>query len=167
MAKDGTIKAYSIEVLEVDKSIINDLIYKIAVEIVVELIKISALDLENKTKNEIKIMIAEIINRIFVINFSFTEYKYKDRISDVVDIISKELSNMILELPLLHIDFSIPIRYVISDVKYENGKIKISCRLLDIKEKKLKEISIVKKEYIVNTKDESFKLKKVTKKLNK
>lgn len=160
-------KGISIEVLEVDKSIINDLNYKIAVEIVVELRKISALDLENKTKNEIKIMIAEIINRTFVINFSFTEYKYKDRISDVVDIISKELSNMILELPLLHIDFSIPIRYAISDVKYENGKIKISCRLLDIKEKKLKEISIVKKEYIVNTKDESFKLKKVTKKLNK
>lgn len=158
-------KGISIEVLEVDKSIINDLNYKIAVEIVAELIKISALDLENKTKNEIKIMIEEIINRTFVINFSFIEYKYKDRISDVIDIISKELSNMILELPLLHIDFSIPIRYAISDVKYENGKIKISCRLLDIKEKKLKEISIVKKEYIVNTKDESIKLKKMTKKI--
>lgn len=159
MDKDDTIKAYSIEL---DRDLINNLICSVATGIVSEINKLDINDLLEKEVIEIKETLAEIINCVFVGNISFPDEDAEVGMNDMVKLLSNELSNTVLELPD---GFPFPVRFLISETIYVDRKLKMSCIMLDINDKDLKDMLLVKKEYKFNIKDQSLNLKKMTKKI--
>lgn len=160
MAKDGTIKAYSIEL---DRDLINNLICSVTTSIVSEINKLDINDLLEKEVIEIKETLAEIINCVFVGNVSFPNEDAEIGINDMVKLLSNELSKTVIELPD---GLPFPIRFLISETIYVDRKLKMSCIMLDIDDKDLKDMLLVKRDYSFNIKDQSLKLKKMTKKIN-
>lgn len=160
MSKDDTIKAYSIEL---DRDLINNLICSVTMSIVSEINKFDINDLLMKEIIEIKETLAEIINCTFIINISISGDTQEDRVDETIRLISDEFSCTVLELP---VGFPFPIRYLISEVVLEDNKLRLHCVMLDISDNDLKDISLLRKEYVISKKDKSFKLKKMTKKIN-
>lgn len=160
MFKDGAIKSYSVEL---DKNLINNLICSVTTGIVNEINKLNINDLLEKEVIEIKEALSEIINCVFVGNISFPDKDAEIGMNDMVKLLSKELSNTVIELPD---GFPFPVRFLISETIYVDRKLKMSCIMLDIEDKDLRDMLLVKREYAFNTKDQSLSLKKMTKKIN-
>ena len=160
MSKDNIIKAYA---SDIDRDFTRGLVYSVTMSIVSEINKFDINDLLMKETMEIKEALAEIINRTFIINISISGDTQEDRVDETIRLISDEFSCTVLELP---VGFPFPIRYLISEVVLEDNKLRLHCVMLDISDNDLKDISLLRKEYVINKKDKSFKLKKMTKKIN-
>lgn len=157
---NNTIKAYA---SNIDRDFTNSLIYSVTMSIVNEINKFDINDLLMKERIEIKETLAEIINCTFIINISISGDTQEDRVGETIRLISDEFSCTALELP---VGFPFPIRYLISEVVLEDNKLRLHCVMLDISDNDLKDISLIKKEYVIGKKDKSFKIKKMTKKIN-
>lgn len=157
---ENSIKSYSVEL---DRDLINNLICSVTTGIINEINKLDINDLLEKEVVEIKETLAEIINCVFVGNISFPDEDAEIGMSDMVKLLSNELSSTVIEIPD---GFPFPVRFLISDTIYLDKKLKMSCVMLDIDDKDLKDMLLIKREYTFNVKDQSLKLDKVTKKIN-
>lgn len=158
--ENNKIKAYA---SDINRDTINSLIYAVTFNIVDEINKFDISDLLKKEKSELDDILAEIINCTFVVNITFSGDNTDENIKETIRLINKELSCTVLELP---VGFPFPVRYLISEVRHEDNKLKMKCIMLDIDNQELKDMSLTKKEYVVNKQEGSFRLKKMTKKIN-
>lgn len=158
--ENNKIKAYA---SNINRDTLNSLIYAVTFNIVDEINKFDISNLLKKEIDEIKNILAEIINCTFVVNITFKGDNTDENINETIRLINKELSCTVLELP---IGFPFPVRYLISEVRHEDNKLKMKCIMLEIDNQELKNMSLTKKEYVINKQEESFRLKKMTKKIN-